>query len=86
MIAAETNPLSTKIPPVASKSHPAHRNGAHARESITNPPSASEPPPIFVTSRSAALLLKRARRYVLNPQRMSTIERAIHAGRRGSNR
>src|SRR6266566_5678492 len=71
------------MPPVASKSHPAHRNGAQARESIINPPSASEPPPILVTSRSTAIPLRRARLHVPNPQRTSTTERAIHPGRRG---
>jgi len=83
MMAADTKPLSTKTPPVASKSHPAHRNGAQASESIINPPSASEPPPILVTSRSAGTLLSCARRQVPSPQTMSTTERAIQPGRRG---
>jgi hypothetical protein len=86
MIAAETNPRRTKMPPVASKSHPAHRNGAHASESIINPPATREPPPIFVTSRSAATLLRRARLHVPNPHRMTTIDNAIQPGRRGLNR
>src|SRR4029077_1361417 len=86
MMAAETNPRRTKMPPVASKSHPAHRNGAHASESIINPPATREPPPIFVTSRSAATLLKRARLHVPSPHRMTTIDNAIQPGRRGLNR
>ncbi len=37
IIAAETRPLKTKMPPVASESHPAHSKGAQASESIINP-------------------------------------------------
>ena len=37
IIAAETRPLSTKMLPVANNIHPAHSNGAHARESMIRP-------------------------------------------------
>ncbi len=44
IIAAETSPLSTKMPPVANNIHPAHWNGAHARESMMRPARTSDPP------------------------------------------